>query len=1184
MNKLNLKLKGLFPLFLVFIMVGSLLSPMQIVAAGNDGSTELLNELTDETVESTTEVPSESDDTAISTDEKVKQSIHKTKEYYYGNLPDFSKSSSHSDYWFFSALWGADTDLKNDVPWKENGSPWESSSYWSKGIDNKNGTSNEDAGAIIGSILLGKDPHQFGKRDVVQDLIDKQKENGSFFTIWGEPWAMIALDLMEADYNREKHIEFLLSQQKNGTFGGVDSNGWVLTALAPYMNDRQDVKTAIELSVETVNKGFKEKGEISDGWGANANSIAAALMGLAAVGEDLYSEKWSKDGENVVEQFIETYQQDDGSFWWQKNMAGAIGMATEQALLALATVDKKESIFVGLKEYRKNVLDRTTTVTMRIEGINDTLYPEQTMTIKTFNKDATAFEATTQALDEAGVSYDAYGDYIASINDEEQATFGTWDGWQYMVNSEYPNVGAGDYVLKDGDTIVWFYGNVGDIYEGYIEDVEDLTLRPTVTIAPQLIENEDILITVESTYNVIDEYFDVKEENVKTKIKNADVTFNGETFKTDENGIVRIPGEKAKVGSYEIKVTKDIEGSYPRLLRQSKKIIIEEEPSLPPPSEDVVTLSVEKRSIGQGDIITPLSIMLQSGDTAFTLLKRLVDEKGISIEYTGSGAELYVKSIDGLGEFDNGPLSGWMYSVNGTFPDYSAGNYTLKNGDVIRWQYTTDLGKDLGSSYAPGPVVIPETPKKEDTVTRKSIEEAVKWINKNRDFTIYDDFNDWDVLALARSNNNVSESYYTSLIDYVKENKGEFRKVTDYERIALAVTAIGKDPKNIAGYNFIEKIYSNARMTSQGVNGVVFALLALDAKKYEIPADALWTREKLLNWLLEQQKEDGGFPLASGASSDIDITAMALQALANYQDKKEVKLATDKALNWLSRQQQATGGFESAGTVNSESISQVIIALTSLGIDLDDKRFTKDKGDLRTALQSFINKDGGISHTIGDESNYLATQQGLLALIAIDRFNEGKKGLYVMTDVAISKPTVSFKDVALNSFGQEEIHKLVEAEIIKGYPNGMFKPGEAVTRGQSAILLMRALNLDIPKTMVPFKDVPKSSAFYEAAQATKAANIFKGDGTGTVFGGSDVLTRQQMASILVRAFNLKGTDAVVNLNDLNLVSDAHRSDVEILFQNGITVGTNDGAFKPGSSVTRAEFAVFLHRAMNNAKK
>lgn len=115
-----------------------------------------------------------------------------------------------------------------------------------------------------------------------------------------------------------------------------------------------------------------------------------------------------------------------------------------------------------------------------------------------------------------------------------------------------------------------------------------------------------------------------------------------------------------------------------------------------------VTLSVEKRSINEGDFVAPITVTIQDGDTAFTALKRALEDKSIAIDYSGSGSSTYVKSIGGLAEFDKGKESGWMYSVNGVFPKISAGSYTLKNGDVLRWQYTKDLGKDLGAPTEPG--------------------------------------------------------------------------------------------------------------------------------------------------------------------------------------------------------------------------------------------------------------------------------------------------------------------------------------------------------------------------------------------------------------------------------------------------------------------------------------------------
>jgi len=318
------------------------------------------SELTANNVDDSEEEKEDSIDREEEIKSIVKQSIEKTKDYYKNNPPlyDNGNKGSHSDYWVYSALWGAGfKDLRNDFPWESDDvSPWAEHTYWSKGRDSKTGTSNMDAGIIIGSVLLGKNPYEFGKRNIVEDLIAKQKENGSFFNIWGESWAMIALDLMSAKYDQEKHIEYILSQQNDkGYFGGADSTGWILIALAPHM-DRPDVKQAVDKSIQGILENRdKATGEVMGQMGGpNSNSVSPIIMGLAAVGEDLYSEKWTMETTenghvNLVESFIDRYQLENGGFKWKSQDDKANPMATEQALLALATVEQGGSIFEQMK-------------------------------------------------------------------------------------------------------------------------------------------------------------------------------------------------------------------------------------------------------------------------------------------------------------------------------------------------------------------------------------------------------------------------------------------------------------------------------------------------------------------------------------------------------------------------------------------------------------------------------------------------------------------------------------------------------------------------------------------------------------------------------------------------------------------------------------------------------------------
>ena len=154
--------------------------------------------------------------------------------------------------------------------------------------------------------------------------------------------------------------------------------------------------------------------------------------------------------------------------------------------------------------------------------------------------------------------------------------------------------------------------------------------------------------------------------------------------------------------------------------------------------------------------------------------------------------------------------------------------------------------------------------------------------------------------------------------------------------------------------------------------------------------------------ILSYQCSDGGWALI-GDESDVDMTAMALTALAAYKDDAEVKAAVDAALAYLSDAQQEDGGFMSWGESNSESCAQVIVALTALGIDpAADARFTKAGGTAIDALCAFACEGGGFRHSDEQtEPDGMATEQGFYALAAYDRFRQGQTRLFDMTDIEV---------------------------------------------------------------------------------------------------------------------------------------------------------------------------------------
>lgn len=272
---------------------------------------------------------------------------------------------------------------------------------------------------------------------------------------------------------------------------------------------------------------------------------------------------------------------------------------------------------------------------------------------------------------------------------------------------------------------------------------------------------------------------------------------------------------------------------------------------------------------------------------------------------------------------------------------------------------------------------------------------------------------EWLIMALARSEQEVPkayyENYYKEVEAYVKAHRGILhdKKYTEYSRVILALTSIGKDPTNVAGYNLLTPLGDFNKSIWQGVNGSIFALIALDSYQYAMPinkeAKVQATREMYIEEILKSQLADGGFALAS-KSAEPDMTAMALQALAKYTDNKKVEKAVNKGLKRLSLMQNEKGGYTYLGKENSESVIQVIMALCELGIDINDPRFVKNGYTLLDNLMTFRKSDGSFIHAKGDrESDGMATEQALYAMVNIRRIQNKQNSFYNMKDMSESK-------------------------------------------------------------------------------------------------------------------------------------------------------------------------------------
>lgn len=287
---------------------------------------------------------------------------------------------------------------------------------------------------------------------------------------------------------------------------------------------------------------------------------------------------------------------------------------------------------------------------------------------------------------------------------------------------------------------------------------------------------------------------------------------------------------------------------------------------------------------------------------------------------------------------------------------------------------------------------------------------------------------EWFVLGLARSgkspDSDYFKTYYNHVANYLEENDGKLTntvKYTEYSKQILVMTAIGKDARNIAGYNLLENLADFDMITKQGFNGPIWALIALKSNPdYGIPkvsgVSEQTTEEKLVSYLLDGEISGGGWAL-EGNEADTDITAMTLQALAPYYHKKgyeKVTAAIDRAVNKLSKMQLNSGGFGTMGAETLESNAQVITALCALGIDPQtDARFIKNgKWTVENLISYHISSSGfmhvkaGAANNGGAQGgvvNGMATEQGFYALTAYQRFCDGKTSLYDMSDITTSE-------------------------------------------------------------------------------------------------------------------------------------------------------------------------------------
>lgn len=351
------------------------------------------------------------------------------------------------------------------------------------------------------------------------------------------------------------------------------------------------------------------------------------------------------------------------------------------------------------------------------------------------------------------------------------------------------------------------------------------------------------------------------------------------------------------------------------------------------------------------------------------------------------GDEIYI----GVGN------SSWQYTADGVQESVYKISFHQSSEEVSESSQTSEVSEVSEVS---------EISESSGQVSEEHILEKLEAsVKSNENFAVYG--NEWNIISLARANK-ISEKEKQEYILSVKEvlssvnsDKLSTSKATENAKVVLALTAIGCDASDFYGYDLIKPLLDFDYDLKQGINGGIYALLALDSHDYAFDSEI---REKLVEKILSAQLSDGGWTFY-GEVSDPDMTSMAIYALAPYDQKDEkVASAIDQALKRLSVMQGDNGAYSSFGSEGCDSCAQVLLALTSLNIDIaKDERFIKNNHTVLDAVKLFWLEDSSaFSYLQGAEANAYSTAQAYLSLCAYERSKENQHFIYQMSDVTIA--------------------------------------------------------------------------------------------------------------------------------------------------------------------------------------
>ncbi|QQP13286.1 S-layer homology domain-containing protein [Lysinibacillus agricola] len=461
-------------------------------------------------------------------------------------------------------------------------------------------------------------------------------------------------------------------------------------------------------------------------------------------------------------------------------------------------------------------------------------------------------------------------------------------------------------------------------------------------------------------------------------------------------------------------------------------------------------------------------VELYPGETVFDVLKRVTKQNGIALSYRETQYGTYIDGINGLYEFDRGPLSGWMYRVNGSFPSYSAALYTLSPGDNVEWLYTLDLGKDVGGyvdgiegggSSAGGNKECKEKDCKEvETKCPNKDEKCAEETNKdNKDGSIAEITIENGSNKAIITSEDIQKHLEKNIKNFVIQSEKNFKieiptsifsgiKLTEKEQVKASVT---KDAKNKQFTVTFEIENANGKSKSISIDK--------EYLKVTLPANELKSNTVVLQLVGGEYKPvphkivNGEIVLFTKTSG----TFVLKESTVTYKDIEH--LVYKEEIEFLASRHVIQGTTSETFEANISITRAQFAALVSRALGLQatgENPFDDTKGkwyatEIQALYEAGITK-GSTASTFNPEKPI--TRQQAAALMA--RILE-----YLNADVKAGGE-INFKDA--NNISSEYlpyIKLLNSLDIMTGMQDGSFDPTSSITRGQTAKILKRTLNI-----------------------------------------------------------------------------------------------------------------------------